>query len=200
MAYIGMRHPVFAPLSSHTEGQPITYGTGMVVGYGVVADLTIQTSDNKDYGSDLVVASDAGINGLTLSFETNDLAKEVRTKLLGYVPVTSNSTVTHYRVTGTDAPVGGFGWVNVKEAAGTGTVTYEAFFVHKIKFQPTSVRGATKTQQKEYQHMQLTGTGLSANLYGDNYVDWYFWMEFATEAEAEAWLDDLANVPAAATT
>ena len=195
MAYIGMRHPVWAPISSHTDGSPITYGTGMVVGYGVGADLTIQTSDNKDYGDDMVVASDAGVNGLSLSFETNDLAKEVRVALLGYVADNgSGSTVVQYRVTGADSPKGGFGYIRIKEAAGSGTVSYEAFWIHKIKFQPSSEPARTKQENKEYQHLTLTGTAESAKIYSEG-SDWYYWMEFTTETAAAAWLDGLANVP-----
>ena len=40
MAYIGMRTPVFAPVSSHTDGSAITYGTGMVIGPAVSASVS----------------------------------------------------------------------------------------------------------------------------------------------------------------
>ena len=52
MAFIGLRHVVAAPITAETEGQPITYGTGAVIGKGIQANLTINRGDNPLYADD----------------------------------------------------------------------------------------------------------------------------------------------------
>ena len=63
MAYIGMRNPVAAPITAYTEGSAITYGNGMILGPAVAANLTFDVADNPDYGNDVIIDNDNGING-----------------------------------------------------------------------------------------------------------------------------------------
>ena len=63
MAYIGMRYPVAAPVTSHTDGSAITYGTGFVIGNAVAANISFDVNDNPDYGDDIMIDNDTGISG-----------------------------------------------------------------------------------------------------------------------------------------
>ena len=45
MAYIGLRHPVVAPITAETPGTGITYGTGRVLGKAIAANVTYNRPD-----------------------------------------------------------------------------------------------------------------------------------------------------------
>ena len=99
MAYIGMRNPRFAPITTRTDGSPITYGTPIVIGPAVSANVTFDTADNPDYGDDVIIDNDKGVNGYSITLETNDISKEARAACLGWKPVQNSATppvVTHY--------------------------------------------------------------------------------------------------------
>ena len=62
MAYIGMLNPVAAPVDTETMGSAITYGTGMIIGPAVAANLNLDVADNPDYGDDIIIDNDNGNN------------------------------------------------------------------------------------------------------------------------------------------
>ena len=194
MAYIGMRNPVFAPVSSHTDGAAITYGTGMVIGPAVSANVTFETNDNPDYGDDVIIDNDKGVNGYSVTLETNDISKEARAACLGWVPKTgTNSTVTHYEVTDAAPPIGGFGFERVKLFKGVRK--YEAFWFHKIQFSDGGENASTKQRQITWNHPTMTGAGIGAYIDSSGAAKYFDWMEFDTEAAAQTWLYGRGNVP-----
>ena len=75
MAEIGMQYPVWAPLNSE-EGNTLTYGTGMVMGRAVSANLSWQKEDNELYGDDIVAETD---NFVTNLWNCGKWVKEQRT-------------------------------------------------------------------------------------------------------------------------
>lgn len=196
MAYIGMRNPVAAPITAHTDGSAITYGTGMVIGPAVAANLTLNVADNPDYGDDIIIDNDAGVNGYSGTLETNDITAEGRAMLLGWEPV--GTTVTHYDVTDANAPMVGWGFIRVKMFHGVRK--YEAFWFHKAQFTPASINGATKQQQINWNHPQLNVKGLGAYIDSSGKAKYFQWMEFTTEADALAWLYGKANISQGTTT
>ena len=66
MAYIGMRKPIIAPITTRVDSSAITYGTPIVVGPAVSANVTFDIADNPDYGDDIIVDNDKGVR----KFET----------------------------------------------------------------------------------------------------------------------------------
>ena len=85
MAYIGMRKPRFAPITTpRVDGSAITYGTPIVLGPAVSANVTFDVADNPDYGDDIVQNNDNGINGYSIAMELNDISAEGRAKCLGW--------------------------------------------------------------------------------------------------------------------
>ena len=146
MAYIGMRSPMVAPIESHTDGSAITYGTGMILGPAVAANLTFDVADNPDYGDDVIQDNDNGINGYSATLETNNITPEGRAMALGWNPVTgTGSTVTHYEVTDGAAPYVGWGFIRVKLFQGTRS--YEAFWFYKSQFSANSINASTNIMQ-----------------------------------------------------
>ena len=194
MAYIGMRYPVFAPVSSHTDGSAISYGSGMVIGPAVAANVTFDTQDNPDYGDDIVIDSDNGINGYSISLEVNDISAAGRASLLGWKAKTSGTpaTVQEYEITDEEAPLGGFGFVRVKLY--NGTRKYEGFWFHKLRFVSSSEDASTKQKQITWNHPKLTGTGIGAYIDDSGNAKYFSWMEFDTEAAAKSWLNTKAGI------
>lgn len=190
MAYIGMRNPVAAPISAHTDGSAITYGTGMVLGPAVAANLTMDVADNPDYGDDVIIDNDNGINGYSGTLETNDITAEGRAMVLGWTPI--GTTITHYEVSDDAAPYVGWGFIRVKMFKGTRA--YEAFWFHKAQFSPNAINASTKQRQIEWNHPQLSVRGMGAYIDASGKAKYFDWMTFATEAEAKTWLNTRANI------
>lgn len=199
MAYIGMRNPVAAPITAHTDGSAITYGTGMVLGPAVAANLTFDVADNPDYGDDVIIDNDKGINGYSATLETNNITKEGRAMVLGWEAVSSGSpaAVTHYDVTDAAPPLVGWGFIRVKMFKGTRS--YEAFWFHKSQFSPNGINASTKERQITWNHPQLSVQGIGCYLDNSGKAKYFQWMEFDTEAAAQAWLYGKANISAATT-
>ena len=195
MAYIGMRSPVAAVVSAHTDGSAITYGTGFVIGPAVAANLNLDIADNPDYGDDIIIDNDTGCNGYSGTLETNNITKEGRATLLGWEPV--GTTVTHYDVTDANAPLVGWGFIRVTMFKGVRK--YEAFWFHKAQFTPASINGSTKQQQITWNHPQMNVKGLGAYIDNSGKAKYFQWMEFETEAAALAWLNAKANISSGTT-
>lgn len=192
MAYIGMRNPVIAPITAHTDGSAITYGTGMVLGPAVAANLTFDVADNPDYGDDIIIDNDNGINGYSATLETNNITPEGRAMALGWKPV--GTTVTHYDVTDAAAPYVGWGFVRVKLFRGNRS--YEAFWFHKSQFSPNGINASTKQRQIEWNHPQMSVQGMGVKIDNSGETKYFQWMEFSSEPAALAWLNAKANIAA----
>lgn len=195
MAYIGMRNPVAAPITAYTEGSAITYGSGMVLGPAVAANLTFDVADNPDYGDDVIVDNDNGINGYSATLETNNITKEGRAMVLGWEPV--GTTVTHYDVTDAAAPYVGWGFIRVKLFKGVRS--YEAFWFHRSQFSPNGINASTKQRQITWNHPQMSVHGMGVRLDNSGKAKYFQWMEFDSESAAQAWLYGKANISAATT-
>lgn len=189
MAYIGMRKPMAAPISSHTDGAAITYGTGFVIGPAVSATINFEVNDNPDYGNDVIIDNDNGINGYSGTMETNDIADSVRAALLGW---TVNSSDSSYSVTDTAAPYVGFGFIRVKLYQGVRS--YDAFWFHKAQFTPASINAATKQAQITWNHPQMNINGMGVYLDSTGNSRYFDYKNFETEAAAVSWLQTRANI------
>lgn len=193
MAYIGMRSPVVAPITSHTDGSAITYGTGMVLGPAVAANLTFDVADNPDYGDDVIQDNDNGINGYSATLETNNITPEGRAMALGWQKATgSGSAATHYEVTDDAAPYVGWGFIRVKLFQGVRS--YEAFWFHKSQFSPNGINASTKQRQIEWNHPQMSVQGMGVYIDNSGKAKYFDWMEFTSEPAAQAWLKGRANI------
>ena len=195
MAYIGMRKPIIAPITTRVDGSAITYGTPIVVGPAVSANITFDIADNPDYGDDIIVDNDKGVNGYNVALETNDICKEARAAALGWKPHTetttgegntTTTTVTHYEVIDGPAPEVGMGYTRVKMFRGE--KIYEGFFMHAMQFSSGGENASTKQKQIAWNHPSMNGTGIGCYLDDSGDVRFFDWMEFETEGDAETWI------------
>lgn len=190
MARIGMIHPVYAPITSHTDGSAITYGTGAVVCHAISATLTQNRRDNPLYGDDVKVENDKGLTDYTLEFEGDKLTPDMRVALLGDEKITGSTN--EYSVTDENAPEVGFGYV--RKLLENNVVKYEAIWFHKIQFAVTSESDNTKGDQINWGTATINGSGMGVNIDNTGKVRFYAYMQSETLANAVSWLHAKANI------
>ena len=191
----GMRHPVWAPLQSHTDGSEPTYGAGRVIQEAIEATINFNAdTTNGLYGDDVLVDMDDGITGYTVSFNPTGLKDADRAAILGE-EVTTGSV---YEITDAGSPWGGFGFFRVMRDENR-TRYYEAWWCRKIKFREPSQTTRTKEGSVQWRTPTLEGTGAGLIVDGGEKIKYIKHKTFETAAAAKAWLDGLANVSAVTT-
>ena len=199
MAFIGMRHVVAAPLTAHQPGSEPTYGTGFAVGLGMKANLTINHNDNPLYAEDSIAEDDNGITSMELELGVDDLTDEVEANmgLVKKVEQTTGSgqsavtTATYYD---TDEPAKdlGVGYMRVRQKGNK--KTFQALWIFKTKFAKQSEEAKTKEEKIEWQTPTVKGRCCGLNVGGNGEMRFRKRRTFDTEAEAAAWLDELAHI------
>ena len=188
---VGMMYPVFAPISTHTDGSMPTYGTGFVIQEARNATVNREYANNPLYGDDRIVDDDNGMTGLTISFEPTGLSDDDRKKLLSE----EESEVTGISgqwVSDNETPWGGFGYIRKMRL--NGTKKFEAWLTLKIKFQEETMTTSTKEGSITWNTPTLNGR--AAGLYVDSSDKLRFQLHetFDTIAAAKAWLNTRLNV------
>lgn len=193
---VGMMYPVFAPLTSHTDGSMPTYGTGVVIQEARNATITKTYNDNPLYGDDRIVDDDNGMTALTCSFEPTGLSDSNRVLLFGETQK-SMGNVTAQLETDKETPYGGFGYI--RKMRDNGVKSFEAWIILKIKF--TEESQATNTKEGSISWGTPTLNGRAAGLYIDNSDElaWRVHATFTSIAAAKAWLNTMLNVPGTTT-
>ena len=191
----GMRHPVWAPLQSHTDGSEPTYGAGRVIQEAIEATITYNAdTTNGLYGDDVLVDMDDGITGYTVTFNPTGLKDGDRAAILGEEVTTGSA----YEITDAGSPWGGFGFFRVMRDENR-TRYYEAWWCRKIKFREPSQTTRTKEGSIQWRTPTLEGIGAGLIVDGGEKIKYIKHKTFETAAAAKAWLDDLAHVSAVTT-
>jgi len=191
MAYIGLKHPVFAPIATDVSGSLPTYGTGLVVGMAIGADVSIELSDAKLAADDTIAEIENGFVSGTISMNVDDLSDAALKAWLGVQESTLGGEATLREAATYDSPEGGFGYYRVRKKAGVRS--YRAFWYHKTKWGMSGENAATKPDGSiEWQTPTVEGEIMTAL---DSAASWRDQATFTSEADAIAWLDGLAGVP-----
>ena len=191
MAFIGMRKPQFALITTpRVDGSAITYGTPIVLGPAVSANVTFDVADNPDYGDDVIIDNDKGVNGYTIALETNDISAAGRAACLGWEAVSTTGTsptVQYYKITDAAPPEGGLAYIRVKLYRGV--KSYEAFFFHALQCSSGGENASTKQKQITWNHPSINASGIGVYLDSSGEARYFDWMEFETESAAQAWIN-----------
>ena len=200
MAAIGLRYPVAAPIETEVAGSAITYDDGMHIGPARAANLTLDRGNTPFYGNDIIQDQDNGITGGTLEFESTQLTADERVLLLGEK---ATATTGEYADTDEASPYVGFGFMRVLRqkdlSTGTISVVYETWWFHKVQFSETAMTGNTKENTIQWQAPRITGTIFGVDIDSSGANHYYLRAEHSSEATAQAWLDGMAEIPAATT-
>ena len=113
MAKIGLKYPVFSPL---TETDAATsYGSGIVLGKAIKVSTSIKVADVKVYGDDNVAEEDKSFDTGTVTIETTHLSQENKVLILGHT--LQSAGITEYpeimevvSKDGDEGPFGGLGF------------------------------------------------------------------------------------------
>lgn len=192
MAYIGMRKPQFAPISTpRVDGSAITYGTPIVLGPAVSANLTFDIADNPDWGDDIIQNNDNGINGYNIAMELNDIEPAGRAACLGWTAKSSGTpaAVTHYEVGDGAPPEGGLAYIRVRMPAKSTTKKYEAFFYHAVQCSSGGENASTKQKQITWNHPTINAAGLGVYIDDTGKARYFDFMEFTSESAAQTWIN-----------
>lgn len=194
MAYIGLKHPVFAPIATEPANSLPTYGTGLVVGRAIAANVAIELSDSKLPADDMIVEMDNSFISGTITTGVDDLSDEALQTWLGEQTAVVGGVATIRSAASFSAPEGGFGYYRVRKK--NGARSFRAYWYYKTKWGIPSEDAATKPDGSiEWQTPEVEGTIMAAQ---DATNTWRDMATFAVEADAVAWLNGLAGIGVAA--
>lgn len=191
MAKVGMKYCVCAPIVSEQYGQPITYGTGVVMGNAISAEITYNRTSNSLYGNDVEIEVDNSIVSADVNFTVDQVSMEGKRVAFGMVIEEEEGGVA-YDITGESSPYIGQGYIAVMIQ--NGKYMYCAKWIHKLQYGPQGDRSATKGENITWQTESVTGKAMA--VYIDNSGKSKFVREFVTDNEATAmeWLRKKANI------
>ena len=182
MAQIGLRHFKYSPI---VDGKYT--GVNKMVG-AITSTPSLNLAEAELYADDTVVESVSEVTKGTLSLTVADDDDTIFAPLLGH----STSEDGEVLKSSDDVPpYVGFGRVLVKMV--NGKRKYKAEFFLKVKFKPFVTEGTTKGESIEFKTPTVEGTiytvtttvdGIEKPLYERHKT-------FDTDAEAQAYLDDL---------
>lgn len=188
---VGMMYPVWAPLTSHTDGSMPTYGIGKVIQEARNATVTREYANNPLYGDDRIVDDDNGLTGLTMSFESTGLTDADRVAILGET-ANANTTTGGQWVSDNETPWGGYGYIRKMRL--DGVRSFEAWWTLKIKFQEESMATQTREGQITWGTPTLNGRAAGLIVDSSDVARYQLHKTFSAIADAKAWLNGLANI------
>ena len=130
MAFVGLKYCVFAPITTETPFTPIVYGTGVVLGRMIGANITFNRNSEPLYADDGMAESDNSITGGTISLNLDDVEEAAQVTAFGLLK-TGDPGSEVYSEVGDPAPYGGIGYVRVRRLRGV--TSYVAYWLHKVQ-------------------------------------------------------------------
>ncbi len=189
MAMVGLKHPVFAPITAESAGAIPTYGSGAIVGSAIEANVSIELADGKLYADDVIKETDNGFIGGSITTGVDDISSDVHKLWFGAEDATLGGETVVEDGAALIAPYGGFGYYRVRRKNGVRSI--RAFWYYKTQWGVPSEEAKTKGETIEWQTPAVEGNIMTLDNENES---WRAWKDFASEADAVAWLDELANI------
>lgn len=190
MAKIGLRTSIFAPITSEPVNAMPVYGTA-VTGHERMTSMSVSwtKSDAKLYADDVIAEADNGVTGAEIEMGVDDLSEEFEISALG---VHEDSVDGYLEDTDDVGTPGGYGYVQVRVYKGVRK--YVANWFYKVLFGKSDEEDTTKGESVEFS--TPTVTGIAQGVFNDASGKAKFRRrkEFATYAEALAFLRALAGI------
>lgn len=191
MAQIGLRYPVYAPLTEDEEAGTYTYGTGKVAAKAIRVDMNLNIADSPLYADDSVAERVRDFVDGTMTFTADDLEDTVKSEWLGSQLVdetVGEGTVKVLKSSTEDSP-GYFGFGFIIPKIKNKTKKYRAVLYTKVQFSEPNETAETKGQNISWQTPAIEGK-IMRRIDG-------FWKEETTVdsfAIAIAWLKSKLNI------
>lgn len=190
MAFVGLRYAVFAPITAEVRGQEVVYGTGVVVGKMMQADVTYERNTDPLYADDTEAENDNSITGGTVTVGVDDILDPARVVIFG--DYADGEKSDEYEDNSEASPYGGFGYMRVRRKEGK--TSFVAYWLHKVQFGSTTESAQTKGQNIAWQTPTINGNIMGVNNNADGKMRFRRRKSFDTAAEAIAWLNERAKV------
>ena len=188
---IGVKGLTYAAYASGGEGAAVVYSGGVQV-----ADMMVRVDQNEERedasfnADDHRIDRDNSINGASLSIEVAQLTTGMREGMLGHTGSGTGTTV--YSVTDAASPFVGVGFVLCQRYKGT--MTYRAYWYHKVQFSEGQRSFNTKGENLEFQTESLEGEAVAVQLASAGAFEYYQYSEHTTDAAALAWVKGKAGI------
>lgn len=200
MAIVGFSKPKFARYKA--VGSSVTYSGGGSAGRGISANLEIESAeDNNLYADNSVAETDRQFTGGTLTVGTDDLSQLVSAAILGLkfqaleeIPGVLDQEVQEL-VFDEDQQMPYLGYGFIRKHIVRGVTKWEGVVLTKIMFSVPSESATTQGDTIEWQTPELTATVMRDD---SPKHKWKRAAMFTTEAQAEAYLDYVLNIPSEA--
>lgn len=192
MAQVTLKHLVIAPLLTDTEGAAPTYGTGRKVGHLMKANISWNRGDVKLYGDDKLVDKDNSITSGTLSIDSTYLSRADRNMLLDFSNYNTPGTgeAQEYALGGEASPYVGAGYVWKDNLIADNP--FIAYVYMKVQF-GLNEDMQTKGESTQYNVPTIEGEVFAVQPKADLKNLFRLEADFATEAEAIAWINGQLN-------
>lgn len=190
MAKIGLQYPVFSPLTETDSA--VAYGSGIVLGKAISVGTSINVADVKLYADDGVAEEDKSFDSGTLTLNSTHLSQEGRVLILGHTLQSAGiegypEVMEVVSKDGDEGPYGGFGFYGKEKI--NGATKFHAYFLTKVKFKEPNDDFETKGETTAFQTPTIEG-----DIHRDVTGLWKRDIVVETEAQAKAWLNELANI------
>ena len=191
MASIGLRYPVYAPLTENESSTTYSYGTGKVAAKAIKVDTKLNITDDSLPADDGTAERVREFIDGTLTFTADDLSAEVRAEWLGNTlsEVTVNSETIKVLSSNTEDTPGYFGFGFYVPKVVNNVRMYRAIIYTKVQFGEPDESAETKGQKVTWQTPTITGK-MDRRIDGN----WKQETTVSSIATAVAWLKSELNI------
>lgn len=179
-AKVGMKCPMFAPITAEAAGKLPTYGEKILVGEAISASLTVNMTSGELHGDDALLIKVSDFVSGTIALNTVGIDDDVAAALYG---ATVDEGLVVYNA-GDSAPNGGFAYYAPMVEAKTNKPYFKGIYFPKVQAAMGNDNSATKAGSVTIQTANTTLTVMKA----EN-GDWMHTEILETEAAALAWVE-----------
>ena len=191
MASIGLRYPVYAPLTENDEAGTYQYGVGKVAAKAINVEMNLNIAESVLYADDAAAESVKEFIDGTLTFTADDLDATVRADWLGNTTesVTIDTETIDVLVSKDEDMPGYFGFGFIVPKIKNKVRMYRAIILPKIQFREPNESAETKGQQINWQTPQIEG-----RIFRRVDGSWKREITVSSLATAKAWLAQELNI------
>ena len=193
MAKLTCKGLTYAKYASGGEGSAVVYSGGTAkTDYLCRVDMGETRGKVQEYADGHQIDVEQSMSEATVNLELANTDADIKKDLLGYQSASGNAT-DELNLTDEDPPYVGVGFILANRFKGT--VTYEAYWYYKVQFVTAGQTSSTKTEQVQWEHETLNGTGVSVQLAASG-ANIFRAEKLActTEAAARTWLNGKAGI------
>jgi phi13 family phage major tail protein len=188
MAVIGVKYPIASKIESESNTLAPNYGTGFVIAQAIAVKIEISGGDsNQLFADDAIVESDTAFEGGKIDIGIDDLPDQIYADILGHAISTNGGTTVVTANVNDIAPYVGIGFYKTRRKSGI--ASYRSTWLYKTQFSEPSDEAKAKGKTIEWQTPSISG-----NIMALTNGDWKKQATFASETDAKAWIENLANI------